>query len=94
MKFETHAKQWHKNVSQPRLRILKAIASYKHIHQTMMLTSEIDMANPVEPANIDTFINNGAWAIHKTYHKISKASPGAATPKQDTIFDVPFVAHW
>jgi hypothetical protein len=65
MKFETHAKQWHKNVSQPRLRILKAIASYKRIHQTMMLTSEIDMANSVEPANIDTFINNAAWAIYK-----------------------------
>ena len=60
----------------------------------MMLTSEIDMANSVEPADIDTFINNAAWAIHKTYHKILKVSPGAATSKQDTIFDVPFVAHW
>jgi hypothetical protein len=69
MKFETYAKQWHKHVSQPRLRILKAIASYKHIHLTMMLTSETDMANSVEPANIDTFINNAAWAICKTYHK-------------------------
>jgi hypothetical protein len=60
MKFETHAKQWHKNVSQPRLRILNVIASYKCIHQMMMLTSEIDMANSVEPANIDTFIKNTA----------------------------------
>ena len=51
----------------------------------MMLTSEIDMANSVEPANIDTFINNAAWAISKIYHKILKASPGAATPEQDTI---------
>jgi hypothetical protein len=83
-----------KNVSQPRLRIPKAIASYKRIHQKMMLTSEIDMANSVEPADIDTFINNAALSIHKTYHKIVKASPGAATPEQDTIFDVPFVAHW
>jgi hypothetical protein len=58
MKIETHAKQWHKNVSQPRLRILKAIAGYKRIHQTMMLTSETDMANSVEPADIDTFINS------------------------------------
>jgi hypothetical protein len=80
MKFETYAKQWHKNISQPRLSILKAIASYKRIHQMMMLTSEIDMVNSVEPANIDTFINNAAWAIHKTYHKILKALPGAATP--------------
>ena len=43
----------------------------------MMCTSEIDMANSDEPADIDTFINNAAWAIHKTYHKIIKAS-GAA----------------
>ena len=63
MKFETHAK--HKNVSKTRLRILKAIASYKCIHQTMMITSEIDMANTVETANIYTFINSAAWAICK-----------------------------
>jgi hypothetical protein len=44
----------------------------------MMRTSEIDMANPDEPADIDTFINNAAWTIRKTYHKILKASPGAA----------------
>ena len=94
MKFETQAKQWHKNVSQPILRILKAIARYKCTHQTMMLTSETDMANSVEPADIDTFINNAAWAICKTYHKILKASPGAATPEQNTFFDVLFVAHW
>ncbi len=59
----------------------------------MMRTSETDMANSVEPADIDTFINNAAWAICKTYHKILKASPGVATPKQDTIFDVPFIAN-
>ncbi len=94
MKFETHAKQWHKSISHPRLRILKAIASYKCIHQTMMLTSETDMSNSVEPTDIDTFINNAAWAIRKTYHKILKASPGPATLEQDTISVVPFVAHW
>jgi hypothetical protein len=44
----------------------------------MMHTSEIDMANSDEPADIDTFINNAAWAIRKTYHKILKASPSAA----------------
>ena len=44
----------------------------------MMHTSETDMANSDEPADIDTFINNAAWAIRKTYHKILKASPGAA----------------
>ncbi len=44
----------------------------------MMRTSEIDMANSDEPAAINTFINNAAWAIRKTYHEILKASPGAA----------------
>ena len=44
----------------------------------MMRTSEIDMANSDEPADIDTFVNNAAWAIRKTYHIILKASPGAA----------------
>ncbi len=44
----------------------------------MTHTSEIDMANSDEPADIDTFINNAAWAIRKTYHKILKASPGTA----------------
>ena len=44
----------------------------------MMRPFEIDMANSDEPADIDTFINNTAWAIRKKYHKILKASPGAA----------------
>jgi hypothetical protein len=60
----------------------------------MMRISEIDMASSVEPTNIDSFINNTAWAIHKTYHKIINASPGAATPEQVIILDVPFVPHW
>ena len=60
----------------------------------MMRTSETDMANSVELADIDTFIDNAAKAIHKTYHKILKASPGAATLEQVTIFNVSFIAHW
>jgi hypothetical protein len=44
----------------------------------MMRTSEIDMTNSVEPTDIDTFIDNAAWAIHSTYHTVLKASPGAA----------------
>ncbi len=43
-----------------------------------MHTSEIDMANSNEPADIDTFINNAAWPIRNTYHTILKSSPGAA----------------
>jgi hypothetical protein len=45
----------------------------------MMCTSEIDLAYSVEPAGIDTFINNAAEAIRKTYHKILKSSPGTGT---------------
>jgi hypothetical protein len=53
------------------------------------------MANSDEPADIDTCINNTAWTIHRTYHTILKASPGAAqTLGHDTFFDVPFIAHW
>jgi hypothetical protein len=44
----------------------------------MRRTSEINVANSDEPADIDTFTNNAAWTIRKTYHKILKASPGAA----------------
>ncbi len=53
----------------------------EHVHQvlgTMMRTSELDMADSVEPADIDTFIDNAAWAIFSTYHTVLKASPGAA----------------
>jgi hypothetical protein len=38
----------------------------ERVHQilgTMMRTSEIDMANSVEPADIDTSIDNTAWAF-------------------------------
>jgi hypothetical protein len=60
----------------------------------MMCTSEIDMANSVEPVGIVLFINNAAWALHRTYHKILKASPGAEQLEHDAVFDVLFVAHW
>ncbi len=44
----------------------------------MMRAPEIDTTNSDEPADMDTFINNAAWAIRKTYHKKLKASPGTA----------------
>jgi len=59
----------------------QANAICERIHQVlgmMMRTSEIDMANSVEPADTDTFINDTAWEICSTYHKVLKASPGAA----------------
>ncbi len=57
-----------------------------------MRTSEIDMAESVEPADIDTFIDNVAWAICSTYHTVLKASPGAAIFGRDMLFDIPFIA--
>jgi hypothetical protein len=75
----------------------QANAICERIHQvlgTMMHTSEIDMANSVEPADIDTFINNAAWAIRSTYHTVLKASPGAAIFGRDMLFNIPFVADW
>jgi len=59
-----------------------------------MHTSEIDMANSVEPADIDTFIDNAAWAIHSIYHTVLKASLGAAIFGRDMLFDILFVADW
>jgi hypothetical protein len=38
----------------------------EHVHQVlgnMMRTSQLDMADSVHPADIDTFIDNAAWAI-------------------------------
>jgi hypothetical protein len=44
----------------------KANAICEPVHQilgTMMRTSEIDMANSAEPADIDTSIDSTAWAF-------------------------------
>jgi hypothetical protein len=60
----------------------------------MMRTSELDMADSVHPADIDTFIDNAAWAIRSTYHTVLKASPGAAIFGRDMLFDIPFIADW
>ncbi len=57
-------------------------------------SSELDMADSVHPTDIDTFIDNAAWAIRSTYHTVLKASPGAAIFGRDMLFDIPFVADW
>ena len=75
----------------------QANAICERIHQVverMMRTAEIDMAESVAPADIDTFIDNAAWAIRSTYHTVLKASPGAAIFGRDMLFDVPFIADW
>jgi hypothetical protein len=75
----------------------QANAICERVHQvlgTMMHTSELDMADSVEPDDIDTFIDNAAWAICSTYHTVLKASPGAAIFGRDILFDIPFIADW
>ncbi len=59
-----------------------------------MRTTEIDMADSVHPADIDSFIDNAVWAIRSTYHTVLKASPGAAIFGRDMLFDIPFIADW
>ena len=43
-----------------------------------MRTSVIDRDNSGDPADIDKFIDNAAWAFCLTYYKVLKASPSAA----------------
>ncbi len=59
-----------------------------------MRTAELDMADSVHPADIDSFIDNAVWAIRSTYHTVLKASPGAVIFGRDMLFDIPFVADW
>ena len=59
----------------------------------MLRTSELDMADSVEPEDISTFLNDAAWAtIRSTYHTVLKASPGAAIFGRDMLFDIPYLA--
>jgi hypothetical protein len=60
----------------------------------MMCIFEIDMAQSVEPADVDTFIDNAAWALCSTYHMVLKASQGTAIFGCDMLFDISFVADW
>jgi hypothetical protein len=60
----------------------------------MLCTAELDMADSVTPNEVDVFLDNTAWAIRSTYHKVLKASPGAAIFGRDTLFNIPFMADW
>jgi hypothetical protein len=69
----------------------------EHVHQVlgqMPRTAELDMANSVTPDDVNVFLDNAAWAIRSTFHKVLKASPGAAIFGQDMLFNIPFVADW
>jgi hypothetical protein len=75
----------------------QANGTLERVHQVlgqMIRTAEIDMANSVNPDDIDVFLDNAAWAICSTYHMVLKASPGAAIFGRDMLFDIPFVADW
>jgi hypothetical protein len=67
------------------------------LHQVlgqMLHTAELDMAETVTPDDVDTFLDNAAWAICSTYHTVLKASPGAAIFGRGMLFDIPFIADW
>jgi hypothetical protein len=69
----------------------------EHVHQVlgqMLRTAELDMADSVTPNDVDVFLDNAAWAICPTYHRVLKASPGAAIFGQDMLFDILFIADW
>ena len=53
----------------------QANAILECVHQTimgMLHTAEIDMADTVRESDIADFLTNAAWAIHSTYHTVSK----------------------
>jgi hypothetical protein len=52
------------------------------------------MAELVKASDIDVFLSDDTWAIRSTYHRVLKASPGAAIFGQDMLFDIPFIADW
>ncbi len=54
--------------------------------------AEIDTADSVTPDEVDVFLDNAAWRICSTYHRVLKASPGAAIIGGDMLFDILFVA--
>jgi hypothetical protein len=69
----------------------------ERVHQVlgqMLRTAKLDMADSVTPDEVDVFLDNAAWAIRSAYHRVLKASPGAAIFGQDMLFDIPFIAEW
>ena len=60
----------------------------------MLHTAELDMVDSVTPNDVNTFLDNAAWAICSTYHMVLKALPSAAIFGRDMLFDIPFIADW
>jgi hypothetical protein len=66
LRFETLCESYGIKCKPTTIKNPQANAICERIHQvlgTMIGTSEIDMAESVEPAAIDTFIDNAAWAM-------------------------------
>ncbi len=67
------------------------------LHQVlaqMLCTSEFNMAETINPDDIDVFLDNAAWAIHSTYITVLKASPSAAIFLCNMLLDIPFITDW
>jgi hypothetical protein len=60
----------------------------------MLRTSKLNVAKTITPDDVDVFIDNAAWAICSTYHKVLKASPGEAIFGCNMLFNIPFIAGW
>jgi hypothetical protein len=60
----------------------------------MLRTFKLDMAEVVNARDIDVFLSDAAWAICSTYHKVLKASLGAAIFGRDMSFNIPFIVDW
>ncbi len=50
----------------------------------MLHTAELDIAVTVTPDDVDTFLDNAAWAICSTYHTVLEV--GGAVIKLAKIF--------
>ncbi len=60
---------------------------------TMLHTSELNMANIVEPSDISDFFMDAEWTICSTYHTVLKASSCTAIFGRDMLFDIPFLVN-
>jgi hypothetical protein len=70
----------------------------ERVHQVllgqMLRTAQLDLADSVTPNDVNVVLDNPAWAICSIFHRVLKASPGAAIFGRDMLFNIPFVADW
>ena len=58
----------------------------------MLCTSELDMADSVNPEDVEDFLNNAVWALCSTHHTVLNSSPESAIFGRDMMFNIPYVA--